>query len=66
MDGKETNIQPHPISVLLVSESLKMHSLKSCEECPYQTFSYQLGKRTATPMAHIDPVFNIRFWTIWG
>ena len=23
-------------------------------------------KGTATPMAHIDPVFNLRFWRIWG
>ena len=21
---------------------------------------------TATPVAHIDPVFNLRFWRIWG
>ena len=24
------------------------------------------NKGTATPMVHIDPVFNLRFWRIWG
>ena len=23
-------------------------------------------KGTATPMAHIDPISNLRFWRIWG
>ena len=23
-------------------------------------------KGTATPLAHIDPVFSLRFWRIWG
>ena len=26
----------------------------------------QFSKGTATPMAHIDPVFSLRLWRIWG
>ena len=39
IDNKDLNIQPHQISVFVVPESLIMHSLKSCEEFPIQTFS---------------------------
>ena len=47
-------------------------TLSSCEERHRieQTFividTKRVRKGTATPMAHIDPVFILRFWRMWG
>ena len=36
-----------------------------CNLKKYTEFLYYY-KGTATPLAHIDPIFNLRFWRIWG
>ena len=32
----------------------------------YSRFVTLSDKGTTTPMEHIDPVFDLRFWRIWG
>ena len=44
IDDNEKNIQSHQISVLVVHESLRMHSLTCFKEFPYQTFLEKLDK----------------------
>ena len=39
IEGKEKNTQPYQSSVLVVPESLRKHTVTSCEKFSYQTFS---------------------------